>query len=266
MLSPEMEGNKAKLEPGGAEVKVEPVDEETASGALEDSLKKLLQGKGVSSETIRNLGLARCKTIGVFSSVVDSRSQLREFAAKSLNLKTPAEAMEVAALIGAWETARIIAEQKRQREAQELLAGGSEADTKSGGKWQECREQFERACHKLEAAQSPAEETLDHLQRQVEAAKFTAKPLRHFLSEADPGPQPIQTAIGAVRVRRGVRQAEEVIARLRIMACALVMVGMQAKQHGVLQRLVLDDFAFIGRRWERRPRTQVTGGRGRSKA
>jgi len=159
MLSPEMEGNKAKLEPGGAEVKVEPVDEETASGALEDSLKKLLQEKGVSSETIRNLGLARCKTIGVFSSVVDSRSQLREFAAKSLNLKTPAEAMEVAALIGAWETARIIAEQKRQREAQELLAGGSEADTKIGGKWQECREQFERACHKLEAAQSPAEET-----------------------------------------------------------------------------------------------------------
>eukprot|EP00435_Cladocopium_sp_Y103_P015048 s2358_g3.t1 len=209
-----MEGSNVKVEPGGERpVQAEP----------EEELARLLQRKEVSLKTLTSLAQAGCRTIGIFSSVADSRVQLREFAAKALGLDASAEALEVAALIDAWETAKVISNQRRLLEAEDILAG----------------------------AMSPTDETLRLCQKQAGAGMLATLPLRQFLSEADTQPQPIQSALdrsGAVRVRKGIGQAEEpktpeeIEGRLQVMAHSMVMVGMMDPAKGAWQGLEVQDF------------------------
>ena len=74
---------------------------------LEPDFHGLLQRKEVSAVTQARLAHANCKSLSRFNSVADSRVQLRTFAQQTVQLDPAADVMEVAALVDAWEAAKV---------------------------------------------------------------------------------------------------------------------------------------------------------------
>eukprot|EP00435_Cladocopium_sp_Y103_P036639 s3276_g9.t1 len=241
-----MESTEAKDGPAEAEGSL---TEEV--GELEDDLRKLLQSKEVSSQAQRGLVRAGCRSIGIFSSVADNRAQLRSFAARTLKLAASNDAMEVAALIDAWETATIIAGHRRRIEANMATAGGG--DRTPEGEELECRKKFEEKFYDLDSSTCPAGVTMRQLGAQARSGKYVFVPLREFLAEGDDAQPTIQTAVnisGDVKVRKASGQVEEprspegVMGRLKVMVHTMVMAGMLCPQQVVLQDLTPEDFKF----------------------
>eukprot|EP00435_Cladocopium_sp_Y103_P062567 s406_g24.t1 len=240
-----MESTEAK--DGPAEAKGSPTEE---VGELEHDLRKLLQSKEVSSQAQRGLVKAGCRSMGIFSSVADNRAQLRSFAARTLKLAASNDAMEVAALIDAWETATIIAGHRRRIEANMATAGGGDRTPES--EELECRKKFEEKFYDLDSSTCPAGVTMRQLGAQARSGKYVFVPLREFLAEGDNAQPTIQTAVnisGDVKVRKASGQVEEPrspegVGRLKVMVHTMVMAGMLCPQQVVLQELTPEDFKF----------------------
>ena len=85
---------------------------------LEPDFHGLLERKETEVMTQARLAQANCKSLSRFASVADTRAQLRTFAQNVLQLDPAANAMEIAALVDAWEAAKVRMEVRHKPEAE----------------------------------------------------------------------------------------------------------------------------------------------------
>ena len=140
---------------------------------LEPDFHGLLQRKEVAAMTQAKLSQANCKSLSRFNSIADTRTQLRDFAANTLRLGPAVDVMEIAALIDAWEAAKVRMEVRRRAEAEASTSSLPIALPKV--EVQDLLKKFEVAHYRLEDKVAPAASTLELVFDQVENGEFLSR-------------------------------------------------------------------------------------------
>ena len=216
---------------------------------LEPDFHGLLQRKEVSALVQARLAHANCKSLSRFSSVADTRTQLRDFARVTLQIDPAVDAMEVAALVDSWEAAKVRMEVRHRSEAEASSSQLPLALPKVEA--QDIRKKFETAFYRLEDKVAPAVGTLELVFDQIENGQFKTLHLVQFLSQEDAEVEPIGATVdrsGAIKLKRGYGETkepttpEELRARLKVVAHTYLMCGLKYPQRAVFTDLEPQDF------------------------
>ena len=218
-------------------------------GLLEPDFHGLLQRKEVSAVTQARLAYANCKSLSRFNSVADSRVQLRTFAQQTVQLDPAADVIEVAALVDAWEAAKVRMEVRHKAEAE--ASSSSLPISLPKVEVQDLVKKFEAAFYKLDDKLTPAASTLELLFDQVENGELKTMYLQQFLSREDAEVEPVGCMLdksGVLKIKKGYGETkeptspEELRHRLRVVAHAFLMCGLKYPQRTIFADLVPQDF------------------------
>lgn len=216
---------------------------------LEPDFHGLLQRKEVSAVTQARLAHANCKSLSRFNSVADSRVQLRTFAQQTVQLDPATDVMEVAALVDAWEAAKVRMEVRHKAEAE--ASSSSMPISLPKVEVQDLVKKFEAAFYKLEDKVTPAASTLELLFDQVENGELKTMYLQQFLSREDAEVEPVGCMLdksGVLKIKKGYGETkeptspEELRHRLRVVAHAFLMCGLKYPQRVIFEDLAPQDF------------------------
>ena len=216
---------------------------------LEPDFHGLLQRKEVSGLTQARLAYANCKSLSRFNSVADSRTQLRNFARDTLTMDPTIDVMEVAALVDAWEAAKVRMEVRHKAEAE--ASSSQQPISLPKVEVQDLVKKFEAAHYKLEDKVTPAPSVLELIFDQVENGEMKPMYLVQFLSRDDAEIEPLAATLdksGVLKVKKGYGETkepstpEELRQRLRVLAHAYLMCGLKYPQRAVFEDLAPQDF------------------------
>ena len=216
---------------------------------LEPDFHGLLERKETDKRTQALLAQANCKSLSRFASVADTRAQLRTFTQQTLRLDPAAAAMEVAALVDAWEAAKVRMEVRHKAEAEASTSNMPIALAKV--EVQDLRKKFEVAHYVMEEKVTPAASSLELICDQVENGEFKTMMLVQFLSKEDAEVDPMGAIIdksGAVKIKKGYgetkepKSSEEVRQRMKVLAHTYIMAGLKYPQRAVFAGLEPQDF------------------------
>ena len=216
---------------------------------LEPDFHGLLQRKEVAILTQARLAFANCKSLSRFNSVAGTRAQLRDFARASLRLDPAVDAMEVAALVDAWEAAKVRMEVRHKAEAE--AASSQLPLSLPKVEVQDLRKKFEAAHYALDDKTTPAPSTLELLCDQIENGELKTMYLVQFLSRDDAEIEPVGAMIdkgGQLKIKKGYGETKEPTApeelrqRLKVVSHAFLMCGMKYPQKTTFEGLEPQDF------------------------
>ena len=216
---------------------------------LEPDFHGLLQREEVSAVTQARLAHVGCKSLSRFNSVADTRVQLRTFAQQTLQLDPAAGVMEVAALVDAWEAAKVRMEVRHKAEAE--ANSSSLPISLPKVEVQDLVKKFEAAFYKLEDKLTPAASTLELIFDQVENRELKTMYLQQFLSKEDAEVEPMGCMLdksGVLKIKKGYGETkepsspEELRHRVRVVAHAFLMCGLKYPQRVVFEDLMPQDF------------------------
>ena len=194
---------------------------------LEPDFHGLLERKGVTEELQARLSTLVVRSISRFNAIADDRGQLRNFAVRSLERDAGAHAVEIAALLDAWEAARTRMEVRHKAEAEAASANLPMAVNKV--EIHDLKKRFEAMHYKLDEKSMPASGTLEQIFDQLENGELKVMHLVQFLSRDDAEIDPVGATIdkaGNIKVRKGYgettepRGAEEYRQRMKVAAHA----------------------------------------------
>ena len=197
---------------------------------LEPDFHGLLERKGVTEELQARLSVLVVRSISRFNAIADDRSQLRAFAVRSLDRDAAAHAVEIAALLDAWEAARTRMEVRHKAEAEAASANLPMAVNKV--EIHDLRRRFEAMHYKLDEKSMPASGTLEQIFDQLENGELKVMHLVQFLSKDDAEIDPVGATIdkaGNIKVRKGYGEttepkgAEEYRQRMKVVAHTYLM-------------------------------------------
>ncbi len=197
---------------------------------LEPDFHGLLERKGVTEELQARLSTLVVRSISRFNAIADDRGQLRTFAVRSLERDAGVHAVEIAAILDAWEAARTRMEVRHKAEAEAASANLPMAVNKV--EIHDLKRRFEAMHYKLDEKSMPASGTLEQIFDQLENGELKVMHLVQFLSRDDAEVDPVGATIdkaGNIKVRKGYgettepRGAEEYRQRMRVVAHTYLM-------------------------------------------
>ena len=177
---------------------------------LEADFHGLLERKGVTEELQARLSVAGVRSISRFNAISDTRADLRQFCTRSLDRDAARHAVEIAALLDAWEAAHTRMQVRHKAEAEAANANLPIAVNKV--EIHDLRRKFEALHYKLEEKTMPASGTLEQLFDQIENGEMKVMHLVQFLSREDAEVDPLGATIdkaGNIKVRKGYGETTE---------------------------------------------------------
>ena len=178
---------------------------------LEADFHGLLERKGVTEELQARLSVAGVRSISRFNAISDTTAELRQFCTRALDRDAARHAVEIAAILDAWEAAHTRMQVRHKAEAEAANANLPIAVNKV--EIHDLRRKFEALHYKLEEKTMPASGTLEQLFDQIENGEMKVMHLAQFLSREDAEVDPLGATIdkaGNIKVRKGYGETTEV--------------------------------------------------------
>ena len=133
-----------------------------------------------------DLALARVKTINRLAVMADSRAEMRDFCKDSLNLDPAVNAacrVDIAAVIEAWEAAKVRTDVKNNAEAEAAVNSNVKVVPKQ--EIADIRNRFEQVYEVLDDNLAPSNTSLESLFEQIDQGEFKFMQLKEFASRED---------------------------------------------------------------------------------
>ena len=212
---------------------------------LDPDLAGLLQCKEVALKVQAMLAAKKVKTVSRLAALADDRKGLREFCVKTLALDpdTAGNDVETAAVVDAWESARVRVEARNKAEAEAVIGGLPKVVPRT--EVAQLRERFEAAFYALPDKVMPATATLEQHFDMIDHGEYQYLSLKEYASKEDAAQEDVAATIdrstGTIKVKKGHVQvplpsnAEELRSRLRLVAHSFVFCSLRYPRLTALQ-------------------------------
>ena len=231
------------------------LDLDTADGRaqalllLDPDFHGLLQRKDVAERQQATLAVAGVRSISRFNAVADSRQGLRTFCNTALALDAGRDAVLIAAILDAWEAAKVRMEVRNKAEAEAVSANLPAALNKV--EYQDIRRRFERIHYTLEDRTTPSAATMELICDQIENGELKTLHLLQCLSQEDSEIDPVGAVIdksGTLRIKKGYgettepRDPEDYRRRMKVVAHTYLFAQIKYPHKAVLAGLTTHSF------------------------